>query len=100
MTLKFKKKAGHGGMFFKGAVAFAAALLILPALAAPMFAQASSEPVSEPVLDINLQINASWGGGGIMNLDIADLDTGERQQVAIRLSDFIAAGGWWGKQVD
>ncbi|MCL1842620.1 MAG: DUF4366 domain-containing protein [Defluviitaleaceae bacterium] len=47
---------------------------------------------SEPKLNVNLRINASWGGGDILNLDIADLDTGERQQVAIRLSDFISEG--------
>jgi len=47
---------------------------------------------STPELNVNLQINASWGGGDILNLNIVDLDTGERQQVAIRLSEFINEG--------
>lgn len=51
-----------------------------------------SNQTNEPIIDVNLQINASWGGGDILNLSIADLDTGERQQVAIRLSDFIGEG--------
>jgi len=67
-------------------MAFAVALLLLLTLTAPVFAQAETE------LNVNLRISASWGGGDILNLDIFDLDTGERQQVAIRLSDFISDG--------
>ena len=81
-------KASFFSKLFKGVTVFAVALFILLTLAAPVFAQASSEPI----LNINLRINASWGGGDIINLDITDLDTGERQQVAIRLSDFIGEG--------
>ena len=63
----------------------AVVLLLLLVLTAPVFA-------STPEVNINLQINASWGGGDMLHLDITDLDTGERQQVAIRLSDFIRDG--------
>ena len=66
-------------------MAVAVALLLLLVLTAPVFA-------STPEVNINLRINASWGGGDMLNLDITDLDTGERQQVAIRLSDFIHDG--------
>jgi len=79
-----------GKQFIKGVMAFAVALLILALLTAPVLVQASTP--SMPEININLQINASWGGGDILNLDITDLDTGERQQVAIRLSDFISEG--------
>jgi len=72
---------------FKGVMALAVALLILITLSAPVFAQDLPQE-----LNINLRINASWGGGDILNLDIFDLDTGERQQVAIRLSEFINEG--------
>ena len=70
---------------FKSVMALVVALLFLAVCSITVFA--SSPGVSE--LNINLQINASWGGGDIINLDIIDLDTMERQQVAIRLSDFI-----------
>ena len=72
---------------FKGVIALTVALLILLTLIAPVFAQDLP-----PELNINLRINASWSGGDILNLDIFDLDTGERQQVAIRLSEFISEG--------
>ena len=72
---------------FKGVMALAVALLILITLTAPVFAQDNSQGIN-----VNLRINASWGGGDILNLDIFDLDTGERQQVAIRLSEFINEG--------
>ena len=39
--------------------------------------------------DENLQVNASWGGGDVLVLDITDLNTAEHQQVAVRLSDLI-----------
>jgi len=68
-------------------MALAVALLILLVLTAPVFVQAST-----PEVNVNLRISASWGGGDILNLDIFDLDTGERQQVAIRLSEFINEG--------
>lgn len=77
----------RGKRILKGVMAFAAALLIFLTLAAPATVQAST-----PELNINLQISVSWGGGDMLNLDITDLDTGERQQVAIRLSDFIHEG--------
>lgn len=64
----------------------AVALLILLTLTAPVLAQERQDH------NENLRISASWGGGDILNLDIFDLDTGERQQVAIRLSDFIGEG--------
>ena len=68
---------------FKGVLALAVALLILLMLDFPVLAD------TQPIIDVNLQISASWGGGDILNLDITDLDTGERQQIAIRLSDFL-----------
>jgi hypothetical protein len=87
-TLNFSSKENKcNRQFFKGVTVFAVTLLILLILTAPMFVQASS-----PAINVNLRINASWGGGDILNLDITDLDTGERQQVAIRLSDFIREG--------
>ena len=76
-----------GKRIIKGVMALAVALLILLVLTAPVFVQAST-----PELNVNLRISASWGGGDILNLDIFDLDTGERQQVAIRLSEFINDG--------
>jgi len=76
-----------GKCFVKGVMVLAAALLILLTLTAPVPVRAST-----PDINVNLQINVSWGGGDILNLDITDLDTGERQQVAIRLSDFISEG--------
>jgi len=76
-----------GRRLYKGVIAFAVALLIFLAFTAPVLVQASQSEIN-----VNLQISASWGGGDILNLDIADLDTGKRQQVAIRLSDFINEG--------
>ena len=83
-TLISKNKL-NGKHFIKSVTVFAVALLILMILTAPVQA-------SMPEINVNLQINASWGGGDILSLDITDLDTGERQQVAIRLSDFIREG--------
>jgi len=71
----------------KSVMALAVALLFLAIGSTSVFAGDSG-----PEININLRINASWGGGDILNLDITDLDTGERQQVAIRLSDFIGEG--------
>ena len=45
-----------------------------------------------PVIEANMKINATWDGGDMLTLDILDLDTMERHQVAIRLSDFLGAG--------
>ena len=86
-TLNFvSKEKLSGKRFVKGVMVIAVALLLLLVLTAPVFAQ------DRPELNVNLRISASWGGGDILNLDIFDLDTGERQQVAIRLSDFIGEG--------
>lgn len=71
----------------KSVTALAVAFLFLAIFSTAVYARAS-----EPELNINLRINVSWGGGDILNLDIADLETGERQQIAIRLSDFIGEG--------
>ena len=73
-------------MFFiktikRGVAAFVAAFFTLLTI-----------PVTAQETNANLRINASWGGGDILNLDIADLDSGTRQQVAVRLSDFIQEG--------
>lgn len=62
---------------------FTVALLILLSLDFPVFVQAN------PELNVNLRISSSWGGSDILNLDILDLDTEQRQQIAIRLSEFI-----------
>ena len=78
------KSISAGKRLRKSVMALAVALLFLVIGNTAVFASAS-----EPEFNINLRINASWGGGDILNLDITDLDTGERQQVAIRLSDFI-----------
>lgn len=48
--------------------------------------------LTTPVLghaDENLRVNASWGGGDILVLDITDLASDQHQQVAVRLSDLI-----------
>ena len=71
---------------FKGAIVFFIALLFWLSLAIPVMASAPTET------NVNLQVSASWGGGDILNLNIADLETGERQQVAIRLSEFVTEG--------
>ena len=87
-TLIFTNKLNMSSRrLIKGVTVFAVALLILLTLTAPVFVQAST-----PEINVNLQISASWGGGDILNLSITDLDTGERQQVAIRLSEFIKEG--------
>ena len=96
------KSIPAGKRLRKSAVALAVALLFLT-ICNTQVAWASSSPqgerpaavfasASEPEFNVNLRINASWDGGDIINLDITDLDTGERQQVAIRLSDFIHEG--------
>ena len=77
----------YGKHLLKSAAALTVALLILTTCNTQVFAGAY-----EPEININLQIGASWGGGDILNLDITDLDTMERQQIAIRLSDFIGEG--------
>ena len=71
---------------FKGVIALGLALLFFLALTAPVLASSNTEQ------NVNLRISASWGGGDILNLDIFDLETGERQQVAIKLSEFIGEG--------
>ena len=90
-TLNFSSKVNIGSKrLIRGVMAFAVALLILLTLTAPVFVQASTPDT--PEINVNLQISVSWGGGDILQLNITDLDTGERQQVAIRLSDFIQDG--------
>jgi len=72
-------------VLFKSVMAFAVAFFILLVSFTPALAE-------ELDINENLQINMSWGGGDILSLDILDTDTGEHQQVAIRLSDFISEG--------
>lgn len=74
-------------------MALVVALLISLSCATPMLAQtdAPNTPAT-PAMEANMQISATWDGGDMLTLDIIDLDTMERHQVAIRLSDFIGMG--------
>jgi hypothetical protein len=83
-TLIFSNKIITFKRIIKGVMVLTVALLILLFLTAPVYVNASV-----PEVNVNLLINVSWGGGDMLNLDITDLETGEHQQVAIRLSDFL-----------